>query len=112
MGTHHASRRYFDADLGFCSVTEGAVRQHTTGAIRSHGRGHRFDTCRAHQRKHLPRVLLRHGLPEDLPEEPWPELEAPLLRLRGDAEVDEAVAHGGLADLELLGKEHRQRLWS
>jgi hypothetical protein len=48
LATHHAPRQRHNAGLRFGSAAEGRVRARALGPIRSHGRGHRFDTCRAH----------------------------------------------------------------
>ena len=62
------SGRNIAFELVLCCGTRGSVLSRAGGPIRSHGRGHRFDTCRAHQRKHLPPARSRRRLPEDLPE--------------------------------------------
>jgi hypothetical protein len=38
-------------------------------ALASHGRGHRFETCHAHQHKRPPSLRRSGRLPEDLPED-------------------------------------------
>jgi len=52
-------------DLGRCGVTRGAEEQCVGAALASHGRGHRFETCHAHQRKQVPESPSRAWLPAD-----------------------------------------------
>jgi hypothetical protein len=42
---------------GRCGVEHGAGKQRVGAALASHGRGHRFETCHAHQPKRLPGSL-------------------------------------------------------
>jgi hypothetical protein len=55
-------------DLGYCGAMRCAAWLHMGPALPSHGRGHRFETCHAHQHKPSSRPGSQRCLPEDLPE--------------------------------------------
>jgi hypothetical protein len=52
-------------ELGRCGAKHGAEGQCLGAALASHGRGHRFETCHAHQHKQAPQALPRPRLPAD-----------------------------------------------
>jgi hypothetical protein len=53
------------AELGRCSAEHGAGGQCVGAALASHGRGHRFETCHAHQHKRVPEPPSEALLPAD-----------------------------------------------
>jgi len=57
------------ADLGGCGGWRGGAGSRDEAALASHGRGHRFETCHAHQAKRFPGPRFLGRLPEDLPED-------------------------------------------
>jgi len=56
-------------ELGRCGAEDGVGQQCVGAALASHGRGHRFETCHAHQAKRFPGPRFLGRLPEDLPED-------------------------------------------
>jgi hypothetical protein len=55
-------------ELGRGGAEHGGGRQWCGAALASHGRGHRFETCHAHQHEQSSRPGSQRCLPEDLPE--------------------------------------------
>jgi hypothetical protein len=51
LAAHHGAAPDSAAGLRRCGATLSAARSGALAALGSHGRGHRFDTCRAHQDK-------------------------------------------------------------
>jgi hypothetical protein len=48
LAVHHGPGQHHDAHLRFSSAAAGPVRRRASRPIRSHGRGRKFDPCRAH----------------------------------------------------------------
>jgi len=66
--------------VGLSSVSNLSAHLPGNAALASHGRGHRFETCHAHQHKRLPGTPLQRLLPANC----WscPALVDTLVRLR------------------------------
>jgi hypothetical protein len=72
-------------ELQRCGTEHSAGEQCLAAALASHGRGHRFDPCHAHQHKRLPGTPLRRLLPADYEQWLLQRLECRPFRLVEDA---------------------------
>jgi hypothetical protein len=90
-------------ELGRCGAEHGVGVGRVGAALASHGRGHRFETCHAHQHKQVLTPPSRARLPADCPANHvqcvWKRLECcpirgsrhtPLVALRGPTVPDAA----------------------
>jgi hypothetical protein len=85
------------------AVEAGNAWDWELGAKSSHGRGHRFETCHAHQHKQPPRTTLRRRLPADLPQ----------TTNSGRCSAESVARFGVLADFHAcLGRGTRPAQWS
>jgi hypothetical protein len=65
MRTRTSPRPVSADELGRCGAEHGGGRQCVGAALASHGRGHRFETCHAHQHKRLLQPTPQGRLPAD-----------------------------------------------